>query len=134
MIKSAIAFSEDEEDNKELEVDEPDEETINVVPTETHAPEISITKSPSQIEGIFSQFVATVLSLPQNQQLLLAFVILVLVTKMLFFRRMDYRTEEIDELAQKVDDLTNEVREMKDMIRLILKLSNENIINQREEL
>lgn len=126
VIKSAIASTSDEGDEgvKDLEVEELEDEEITNRPAEINEPSLeSSTKSEtiSQIESMFRQFVATFSSLSQNQQLLLACIVLYFVTK-IFTRKGDVRSEAIDD---KVDNLTNEVREMKAMLESILKLSEQ---------
>ncbi|KAL7537292.1 hypothetical protein ACHAXR_009090 [Thalassiosira sp. AJA248-18] len=118
-IKSAIASGEEGEGIVDLEVeDEPDEVEVVVKEEKEAAAPIEIV---SQFEGIFRQFVAVFLSLTQNQQLLLALVVLYFVTKILF-HETELRAETVDNLSQKVDDLTNEVREMKAMLESIAKM------------
>lgn len=126
VIKSAIASTSDEgdEDVKDLEVKELEDEEITNHPAEIKEPSLEIStknETISQIESMFRQFVATFSSLSQNQQLLLACIVLYSVTK-IFTRKGDVRSEAIDD---KVDNLTNEVREMKAMLESILKLSEQ---------
>jgi len=120
VIKSAIASGEEGGEIVDLEV-EPDEEITSTV--EVKVAETATDETTSQVEGIFRQLVAAVLSLTQSQQLLLAFVVVYFVIKMLF-RKNDPTADTIDDLAQKVDNLTNEVMEMKTML---LKMSEQSI-------
>jgi len=120
-IKSAISSSEGGEHIKDLEV-ESDEEIINI-PIEVEELETTTNETLSQIESMYRQFVAAFSSLTQNQQLLLVFVVLYFATRILI--RKDSSAGAIDDLAQKVDGLTKEVRELKAMLESILKLSEQ---------
>jgi len=88
-----------------------------------------------QVESKLDQLVAALLSLTQNQQLLLAFVAVCFVTKIFFFRKKDSTADTLTDLSQKVDDLTKEIREMKVMLGSILKMSDSSMpkgINQND--
>ena len=123
VIKSAIASSEGGEEISDIVAEEPDEETTTI-PTDAE-PAGSVKATLSHIEGTIRQFVASLVSMPQNQQLLLAFVVLYFVTKIIFGKKQYPSADAIDELSQNVEDLTNEVREMKAMLKSILELSGQ---------
>lgn len=116
VIKSAIASSEGGEEISDIVAEEPDEETTTI-PTDAEPVE--------SVKATLSQVVASLVSMPQNQQLLLAFVVLYFVTKILFGKKQYPSADAIDELSQNVEDLTNEVREMKAMLKSILELSGQ---------
>lgn len=127
VIKAAIVSGEEGEGAGELEVEEEPEEETKKQPAEAEAAEKPSTTANaifSQMEAIFRQTVATVSSLPQNQQLVLAFIVFYFITKIVF-RRKDPAAETIDNLNQKIDDLTNEVKEMKAMLENVLRLSEQ---------
>ena len=122
VIKSAIASSEGGEEISDIVAEEPDEETTTI-PTDAEPAE-SVKATLSHIEGAVRQVVASLVSMPQNQQLLLAFVFLYFVTKILSGKKYP-SSDAIDELSQNVEDLANEVREMKAMLKSILELSGQ---------
>ena len=82
---------------------------------------------------VFSQIIAAFLSLSSGQQIvvlmLASFVTLYVVG--VIFRNNDSNGNE--DLAQRVDELSNEIREMKVILERLITLSERNV-NLREEL
>jgi len=132
VIKSAIASSEGGEEISDIVAEEPDEETPSI-PTDAEPAE-SVKATLSQIESTIRQVMTSLVSMPQNQQLMFAFVVLYFVTKMLFGKKQYPSADAIDELSQHVEDLTNEVQEMKAMLKSILELSDKSRNHQSDEL
>jgi len=136
VIKKAIASGEEGGEIEDSEVEAQPEEEVNVATTvvekdglrnKATASEIAtMDETPPQVEDMLQQLVAALLSLTQNQQLLLAFVVLYFLTKMIFSKK-DPTTDKMDDLARQVDDLTNEVRNIKTMLESILKMSEQNV-------
>ena len=88
----------------------------------------------SQMKAAFRQVVATISSLPQIQQIVLAFIVFYFITKIVFVRK-DSAAETINDLNQKIDDLTKEVKEMKAMLKSVLRLSEQSqSSHERDEL
>jgi len=136
VIKKAIASGEEGGEIEDSEADTQPEEEANVATAvveeeglrnKTTASEIAtMDETPPQVEGMLQQLVAALLSLTQNQQLLLAVVVLYFLTKMILSKK-DPTADKMDDLARQVDDLTNEVRDMKNMLETILKMSEQNV-------
>jgi hypothetical protein len=125
VIKSAIAAGEEGGEIEDQAV-EPEEEMEALEEAEKIEPvETTANETLSQLKDKAQQVMAAFLSLPQNQQMLLAFVVLYFMAKMIFPGR-DRNSEAIDELTTKVDSLTAEVVELKVMMKRILDLSEQN--------
>lgn len=126
VIKTAITSVKESEGVEEPEAEEEEEEQAEEVkpPKEEAMPVVK--KAEFSFEELFTELVRTLTALPQNQQLLLAFVVLYFVSRMLF-RKRDPAAERIENLSKQVDDLTNEVMEMKAMLESVLKLSEQKL-------
>lgn len=74
-----------------------------------------------QAQALVSQAIATVLSMPQRHQALLAVVLLYLVSRVLLLGHSDPSAHQMDELNRKVDDLTAEIGEIKVLIEAMLR-------------
>lgn len=137
VIKAAIASGEKGEGAGELEVEEEPEEEAKEQPLEAE----TVAKPPtttntifSQMKAVFRQVVATISSLPHIQQIVLAFIVFYFITKIVFVRK-DSAAETINDLNQKIDDLTKEVKEMKAMLKSVLRLSEQSqSSHERDEL
>ena len=82
---------------------------------------------------VFSQIIAAFLSLSSGQQivvLMLASFVTLYVVGVIFRNNDSNGTED---LAQRVDELSNEIREMKVILERLITLSERNV-NLREEL
>lgn len=99
--------------------------------TETKAA-AAITTS-SNFETMFSQIIAAFLSLTSGQQiavLMFASFVTLYTVGTIIFRKYDSSGNE--DLAQRVDELSNEIREMKIILGQLLTMSKRNV-NLREQ-
>ena len=121
VIKKAISSSVDSESEaiNDLELKQPDNDTERAY---MDAGETAIATTPpnSLFEGIFRQIIAAFSSMTLSQKIA-SVVAVCFVAKVTFFGKNDPR--DADDLAQKVDNLTNEIREMKVILESILKMS-----------
>jgi hypothetical protein len=124
VITKAISSSVDSESEaiNDLESKRPDndEERAHMDAGET----ATVTTPPSSpFDSIFRQIIAAFSSMTPIQQIAMI-VAIYFVAKVIFFRKNDLR--DADNLAHKVDELANEIREMKVIFERILKMSERN--------
>ena len=124
VIKKAITSSVDSESEaiNDLELKQPDNDTerayMDAVETAT------VTTPPNSLfQGIFRQIIAAFSSITLSQQIALV-VAICFVAKVTFFGKHDPR--DADDLAQKVHELANEIRDMKVILERFLKMSERN--------
>lgn len=124
VIKKAIGSS-------DTELKQSDDNN-NMTKAETKAA-AAITTS-SKFEAMCSEIIASFLSLTSGQQIavlmFVSFVALYTVGTIIFRK---YKSCGNEDLARRVDELSNEVREMKIILERLLTLSERNV-NLREEL
>lgn len=124
VIKKAIGSS-------DTELKQSDDNN-NTTKAETKAA-AAITTS-SKFEAMCSQIIASFLSLTSGQQIavlmFVSFVALYTVGTIIFRK---YKSSGNEDLARRVDELSNEVREMKIILERLLTLSERNV-NLRKEL
>lgn len=124
VIKKAIGST----DLKQSD-DDNDTTKASIVSGET----VAVAAVKASTNFVFSQIIASFLSLISGQQIvvlmLASFVTLYVVG--VIFRNNDSNGNE--DLAQRVDDLSNEIREMKVILERLITLSERNV-NLREEL
>ena len=122
VIKKAIPSS----DNSEAISDVESKERFMIDANEKDAnegdTEISTIKSPPMLQGIFHQIIASFSHMTPTQQL--AILVTTFLIGTVIFSKNDARAS--DDLAQKVDELTNEIREIKVLLESILILAEQN--------
>jgi len=126
VIKTALASGEEGGEVEDTDIEPKEEMEIATTETEEETNVTTPDTTTSQVESKFDQLIAAFSSLTQNQQLLLAFVIFYFVTKMIFPKK-DLTADKVNDLAQKVDGLANEVKEMKAMLESLLKISEQSL-------
>lgn len=149
VIKSAITSTENGGAISDIDVvDEPEKEVTNNVLTGSVVGEIrdaaKVDTTPlNNIEGILRRMIVSVTSLSQRQQILLALFVLFIVTRTVLFlggttqnqtKISSSGPEVFDVLAQRVEDLTKEVGEMKAILEQIYLRMEEESSNHRDEL
>jgi hypothetical protein len=124
VIKKAITSSVDSESEaiNDLELKQPDNETERA---HMDAGETATVTTPpnSLFQGIFRQIIASFSSMTLSQQIA-SVVAICFVAKVTLFGKHDPR--DADDLAQKVHELTNEIRDMKVILKRLLKISERN--------
>ena len=122
VIKKAVPSS----DNSEAISDVESKERFMIDANEKDAnegdTEISTIKSPPMLQEIFHQIIASFSHMTPTKQLAILVTTFLIGTVM--FSKNDARAS--DDLAQKVDELTNEIREIKVLLESILILAEQN--------
>ena len=129
VIKNAIGSS--DTDLKQSD-DNNDMTKASIDSGETNAA-TAVTTS-SNFETMFSQIIAAFLSLTSGQQiavLMVASFVTLYTVGAIIYRNND--SSGTEDLAQRVDDLSNEIREMKVILERLITLSERNV-NLKEEL
>ncbi|KAL3807060.1 hypothetical protein ACHAXA_008006, partial [Cyclostephanos tholiformis] len=121
VIKNAISSSDDREAISEVDLKQPLLIDANKVNSDAVEAETEIFTIPSKFEGIYRLIIA-VFSLAPTQQLALSVAIFLLAR--VIFSKND--PSAVDDLAQKVNELTIELREVKDLLERILIASERN--------
>lgn len=124
VIKKAIGST----DLKQSD-DDNDTTKASIVSGET----VAVAAVKASTNFVFSQIIASFLSLISGQQivvLMLASFVTLYVVGVIFRNNNSNGNED---LAQRVDDLSNEIREMKVILERLITLSERNV-NLREEL
>jgi hypothetical protein len=122
VIKKAILSSDDGEAINELELKQPGDDTKNAY-TDIGETSVATVTTPPKFEGIFHQIIAAFSSMTLSQQIVVSFVAIYFATRVIFHKN-DPRAD--DDLAQKVHELANEIRDMKVILERILKMSERN--------
>lgn len=121
VIKKAITSSVDSESEaiNDLELKQPDNDTERVYMDAGES--ATVTTPPNSLfQGIFRQIIAAFSSMTLSQQIT-SVVAVCFVAKVTFFGK--HHPRDADDLAQKVHELTNEIRDMKVILERILKMS-----------
>jgi hypothetical protein len=124
VIKKAITSSVDSESEaiNDLELKQPDNDTERAYMDAGEAATVTIPPN-SLFQGIFRQIIAAFSSMTLSQQIT-SVVALCFVAKVTFVGK--HHPRDADDLAQKVHELTNEIRDMKVILERFLKMSERN--------